>query len=473
MHSEEAEKIKKKLSCQLTELRNILQQQDEQLTKKINDIITLNQSLLKEPEPDLKGLNLTELISLAQKTTGNVSQIKTDFDYLTKLNHTNDSMKRRVENKINEHILQQPNCETVSKAVSAELQKLSDPERVRSMQLLLGRSYNQSVPINYTLNLHFKKKLEQGESLNLVVKTFVGMLRDNDIDLPKQAVENLVPAPVNMTFPLVMQQLETIQTKLSNSLARLQAQIKMTIERQYSSLSLRYTEVQTVFNELLSHKNQFKFADWETNVTATLQRQETLIAEYQNLIPQLLAIPYLESSFIAPIRQQLNKNKLNLEQQNSTIKVVNTERNLVIGQYTTLRSRIFNDKKRYESIGEHHLDRLNSLERLVLQIDSLDISDNFTIKERIEKLLVQVHLEEMSTANSHRRLGFFTSLRLCRLQKIYLQILSDFSKLDRTQDSSAAATIEADKAHKKRVSLFPPQQQVVAHQETLLTSISP
>ena len=472
MNSEEAKRIKTKLTYHLTELRTILQQQEEQLTQKINDIITLNHSLLIEPEPDLKGLNLTDLISLAQKTTGNLSQINTHVTYFKTLNQLDNSMKRRVENKIAEHILQQANCETVTNAVSAELQKLSATDRVRSMQLLVGRSYNKLAPIDYTLNVYFKNKSAQGESLNLVVKTFVGMLRDNDINLPRQVVENLVPAPVNMTLPLVMQQLATIQAKLTDLLAKLQTQIKTTLQEQYSSLLRQHTEVETAFNKLLSRKNQFKFADWRTNVTAILQSQETLLARYQSLDQQLSALSrgrYLESSLITPMQQQFIAKKQSLERQNSTIKAVNTERNVVMGQYTAIRSRIFNDKKGYES-GKHHPDRLNSLERLVLQIDSLDANDNLTIKERIEKLLAQVHLEEMSTANSHAKLSFFSSLRLCRLQKIYLQILSDFSKLDRAPDSSAAPTIAPDKEHQKRLSLFPPQQQVVAHQEALMSS---
>lgn len=97
--------------------------------------------------------------------------------------------------------------------------------------------------------------------------------------------------------------------------------------------------------------------------------------------------------------------------------------NLDTLQYIALKNQILLHHKTYIKQGKHHQDRQDSLARLTQKIEALDGQEG-TNEKRFAALYLAVQQEEIVTAQSHLKVGFFGSWRPCRLQTVYAEILA-------------------------------------------------
>ena len=186
-----------------------------------------------------------------------------------------------------------------------------------------------------------------------------------------------------------------------------------------------------------------------------LLKQNQLHIEVENLLSTLPAhteeVAYLNQSVMQQVTQ-LTQTQVQFKATCSYVRTKADEAVLNTWKYTTLKRRVQKERMLYDAQGDHHQDRKDSLDRLLSKIATLDKNNKISPKDRFIQLLKDIHLEEMATAKSHEKIGFFGKWRPCRLQKMYLKIINEFATDDPYSIPELAT--EEDHQHQKRVSAF-------------------
>jgi hypothetical protein len=96
--------------------------------------------------------------------------------------------------------------------------------------------------------------------------------------------------------------------------------------------------------------------------------------------------------------------------------------NLDTLQYIGLKTRIKEEIKSYRHGGRHHQDRLQSIDRLEILMNQLDVAES---SDRFATLFAVLKNEQIETRRSQKVIGFFGDKKACRLQKVYASLIAD------------------------------------------------
>lgn len=230
----------------------------------------------------------------------------------------------------------------------------------------------------------------------------------------------------------LQQSLTNYQTLVTQSLTELTKQYQEQLLSKITALKGKYQHCKTAIAEVETKINTLNY-----DLVANLKTIEASIPdpqEYQAiqaLLPPKEQQNLWDNTEIRTTLAELEQLKADTDARYN--KCHRSSPSIVIDAETfnDLLRIIATEKAAYEGQRwKHHADRHESLSRLNTEIETLTADTSISAKERTTALLKKIHAEELQTAQSHERIGFFGKYRYCRLQKMYLKILHDFKQFD-------------------------------------------
>ncbi|MFA6303112.1 MAG: hypothetical protein WC627_08285 [Legionella sp.] len=410
------------------DLQERMDQHDQQIKNSIIQMISLLKTLSEKPQTQL-----------FDTTVSRLSQIDAHLTWLSALDAHS---KPLAEQEIGRNVFSQTTPEQVTEALSTVILGLDEEFRAKAMRSILGTTYNKNLPTTHLLNSHLKRKMQSDQNLLEILTLILEGMKNSEIPIRVTAKE-LVPAPVMMSF-------DNLENSLNEKRIELKLQIDNEIQNSLNAVSKSYEEAMKLIENINKNQNLLDF-----DIGKNFEELQSKVQEFEDLFKKL-PVNSIHSNVVdakfKKMLSELNINKTEFTKHYTQIKSLVKETQSAASTYKQLKERIKERIKAYTDQGGHHADRGKSTDRLFDQIDIINAANGLSIKQRISALLKQIQVEEIKTAQSHQRIGFFGKWRPCRLQKLYMGIIQEFAA-DVIYTVASTAT-DAELAHQKRVDHF-------------------
>lgn len=412
----------------VADLQETIDQHDQHIKSAVAKIIVLLKTLSEKSQ--------TQVVDI---TASRLSEIDVHLNWLSDLDAHS---KQLAEEEIGRNVLSQTSSEQVAAALSSVILGLDEEFQVKAMKSILGTNYNKNLPIEHLLNGYIKRKVQSDQNILEVLTLIFEGIKSSEIPLQVTAKE-LVPAPVMMTY-------DNVERSLQEKQIELKQQVDSAIHNNLNAVIKSYEETMKLIETINKNQNLLDF-----DIGNKFEELQSKVGEFEDLFKKL-PVTSINLKVVDPkfkkMLDVLNINKTELTKHHTQLKSLVKETQSAATTYKQLKERIKDRVKAYTDQGGHHDDRGKSTDRLIDQIDIINRSNGLSIKQRVSALLKQIQVEEIKTAQSHERIGFFGKWRPCRLQKMYMGIIQEFAA-DVIYTVASTAT-DDELAHQKRVDHF-------------------
>lgn len=338
-----------------------------------------------------------------------------------------DSEFRKIE-------LNSVNLDSVVDVVTKQLLKVHSSALKTALKSYIGSSYNPARPLNDTLKAFFQKKKDQNlqEIAVLLIGDVKAMINEQGGDASSISGKDLFPKVTHMTYEIAIAELQSQEKKLKDSVQLLTLKLKSELEKIISPLIEKYKKAIQLTAAILEEKNSLDFL-WKQPLHAFNRAKQELQKVYAEVSLKIPALAIDNEPSIQVLIVGLSTQKAAFEQEAFKVNQEIGKASLACLKYLRLKNLIKSEKKLYLAKGKHHQDRIDSLDRLVYQMETIDGHNSDT---RFSLLLEQVKLEQAKTAASHLKIGFLGAHRSCQLQKMYSKIIAMAGDTDKLEGLS-------------------------------------
>ena len=422
----------KRLSYFFEILGEKIERYEGKIKKYTTSIIELNQHAAQEELDILQEPDLNRFIRDKQFVVQQMDE------YLSWLQHLDNNAIALANSQFKMQVLSQATLKDVIAAVTKELThidtnaELGKTVRENAMNAFLGvRNYNAHIPLNVTVERFFNNKRDQDLQMvaNLLIEGVRAAISEQTGKKAAISAKDLIPETTYLTFDTAVQHLEENKVKFELAVKIASAQLNEELQSAIKLLREQYKKTAGILQQAYQGRSSLIFS-WQQYFIAFLQQQSGLNDNFANL-GKKIPLDFLNANYLNPEVKELISE---LHQQDGTLKSEAKEMKSQIASasidvinYMLLKNCIKKERKLYVAQGKHDGARMDSLERLSLEIERLD---GINLPERFSLLIAAIKKEREVTAASHQKIGFLGYYRPSRLQKMYTKIIDEADKLE-------------------------------------------
>ncbi|MFT4059913.1 MAG: hypothetical protein QM652_10240 [Legionella sp.] len=359
---------------------------------------------------------------------------KTRDELLQWLSRLDDEGKDIANAVFKDEIVSSPTIDDIINAVIGELTKIDQVLSTdNTYENIVRAALNKTGRLTSILRDHLKADaaseiMTKVPILFEVIKTYFSDKYDKKLNI---SVKNLViPAVVTLSCDSAQKYLQTVKTEIKGSKQAAANQINTTLSTIISVLADLYETDAQLCNQLSAAANDLDFS-WQ-HVFEKHQKIKQNIEQKFTELKQNLRGDYKQLNYIASEVKQKVANLIEVRSEAHKKIVAQVEDKLIKHsrdnfKFLLLKKYYQKQKALYLAQGSHHQDRINSLERLSLDIDSVKGNNN---AQRFVSFLDAIRAQKAATNISHKKIGFLGGFRSSRLEKMYSDVLEKSKLID-------------------------------------------